>query len=98
MVETPFSAAPLQMLNIIRKRNYYPHIETINELSGLGEVVVIDGVQMDNFASNSYLGLSRHPRVVEAAKAAAERFGIGSGGFRVPPGSPNPHPPLQEGL
>ena len=96
MVETPFSAAPLQMLNIIRKRNYYPHIETINELSGLGEVVVIDGVPMDNFASNSYLGLSRHPRVVEAAKAAAERFGIGSGGSRLTSGSQTPHRQLEE--
>lgn len=32
-----------------------------------------------NFASNDYLGLAADPRVVAAAKAAADRFGFGSG-------------------
>ena len=32
-----------------------------------------------NFASNNYLGLSHHPRVIEAAKSAIETYGAGSG-------------------
>ena len=40
--------------------------------------VRIDGREYVNFASNDYLGLSRHPRVVEAARAAAAQFGAGA--------------------
>ena len=32
-----------------------------------------------NFASNDYLGLTHHPRVIEAAQRAAAAYGAGSG-------------------
>src|SRR5688572_21928690 len=38
----------------------------------------IDG-ELLNFASNNYLGLTHHPRVVEAGRAAIETHGAGSG-------------------
>lgn len=36
-----------------------------------------------SFSSNDYLGLSRHPEIVEAGKEALARFGAGSGGSRL---------------
>ena len=43
--------------------------------------VRIDGHEGEllNFASNNYLGLTHHPRVIEAAKSAIETYGAGSG-------------------
>ena len=41
--------------------------------------VEIDGRRCVNFCSNNYLGLTHHPRVVEAVRAAATEFGAGSG-------------------
>ena len=40
--------------------------------------VAIGGVRYVNFSSNNYLGLSHHPRVIEAIARAAREFGAGS--------------------
>src|SRR5690348_15060229 len=44
-----------------------------------GAHVEIDGRRYVNFSSNDYLGLSRHPDVIEAMSAAARKHGAGSG-------------------
>ena len=49
--------------------------------------VVIKGRGLINFCSNDYLGLSKHPRVIEAAKDYAERFGAGATASRLVCGS-----------
>ncbi len=36
-----------------------------------------------NFASNDYLGLSRHPKLIEAACAATSKYGTGAGASRL---------------
>ena len=41
--------------------------------------VEVDGRRFVNFASNNYLGLSHHPRVIEAAMDATRREGVGAG-------------------
>lgn len=41
--------------------------------------VEIDGKRYVNFASNNYLGLTHHPRIVEAFQSTVEQFGVGSG-------------------
>src|SRR5688572_19720386 len=40
--------------------------------------VEIDGIPYVNFSSNNYLGLTHHPRVVDAVRRAAEQFGVGA--------------------
>jgi 8-amino-7-oxononanoate synthase len=40
-----------------------------------------------NFASNDYLGLSRHPTLVEAAREASSRRGVGAGASRLVTGT-----------
>ena len=41
--------------------------------------VLCDGRECVNFASNNYLGLTHHPKVIGAAESALRRFGAGSG-------------------
>ena len=51
-----------------------------------------------NFASNDYLGLSRHPVVVAAATAALDRWGAGAGAARLVAGSRSVHGDLERAL
>jgi len=51
-----------------------------------------------NFASNDYLGLSRHPKVIEAATRAARDWGGGSCASRLICGSLQIHHQLEEAL
>jgi len=46
-----------------------------------------EGRQVIQFASNNYLGLSTHPRVIKAAQDALARFGSGAGASRLINGS-----------
>jgi glycine C-acetyltransferase len=48
--------------------------------------------------SNSYLGLSRHPRVIEAESRATDAFGTGPGAVRFISGTHQPHVALERGL
>lgn len=45
--------------------------------------VRIGGREMMNFSSNDYLGLNRHPLMIERAREWAARFGAGSGASRL---------------
>jgi len=51
-----------------------------------------------SFASNDYLGLSRHPAVTGAAHAALDRWGAGSGSARLVAGSRAVHSELEVAL
>ena len=57
--------------------------------------LVVDGRSHLNFASNDYLGLAQHPRVKDAAKAAIDRLGVGSGASRLVTGSHRIHAELE---
>jgi 8-amino-7-oxononanoate synthase len=51
-----------------------------------------------NFASNDYLGLSRHPSVLAAAREALDRWGAGAGAARLVAGSRPVHGDLEAAL
>jgi 8-amino-7-oxononanoate synthase len=51
------------------------------------------GEEYISFSCNDYLGLSRHPRVIAAARQALERYGAGAGGSRLVTGN---HPAYAE--
>jgi len=55
-----------------------------------------DGKQVINLASNNYLGLANHPKLVEAALAATRAFGVGSGAVRTIAGTMRIHMDLEE--
>ena len=56
------------------------------------------GKKMVNFSSNDYLGLATEPALREAAKAAIDQYGVGSGASRLVCGTLTPHVRLEEKL
>lgn len=58
----------------------------------------LEGDPVLDLAGNDYLGLSRHPDVVEAAVAAARTWGAGAGGSRLVTGSTQLHADLDRAL
>ena len=57
-----------------------------------------EGEPLLDLASNDYLGLSRHPDLVQAATAALHMEGVGSGGSRLVTGSRPGHDDLEQAL
>jgi glycine C-acetyltransferase len=55
-----------------------------------------DGRQVINLASNNYLGLANHPRLIEAALKATRELGVGSGAVRTIAGTMRIHMDLEE--
>jgi len=54
-----------------------------------------DGREVINLASNNYLGLADHPKLIEAAVAAAKKYGAGSGAVRTISGTMSLHMELE---
>jgi len=55
-----------------------------------------DGREVINFCANNYLGLSSHPRVIEAAKKAIDTHGFGLSSVRFICGTQNIHKELEK--
>lgn len=55
----------------------------------------VDGKDVINLASNNYLGLANHPKLVEAAIEATRKFGAGSGAVRTITGTMAMHMELE---
>jgi 8-amino-7-oxononanoate synthase len=72
------------------------HLREIS--SAQGPEVEIAGRRFINFSSNDYLGLANDPRLREAATAAIDEFGFGTGGSRLISGTQSPHLSLERGL
>jgi len=51
----------------------------------------VEGKDVIMFCSNNYLNLSNHPRLIRAAKEAAEKYGAGSGSVRPIAGTMDLH-------
>ena len=59
------------------------------------EITIAGGQQVLNFCANNYLGLSSHPRVIEAAKAAIDSHGFGMSSVRFICGTQDIHKELE---
>jgi glycine C-acetyltransferase len=60
------------------------------------EITIQGGQQVLNFCANNYLGLSSHPKVIEAAKAAIDTHGFGLSSVRFICGTQDIHKTLEE--
>ncbi len=63
-----------------------------------GARAVVEGRPVVNLASNNYLGLASHPRLVKAMVEATERLGVGSGAVRTIVGTMEVHLELERRL
>lgn len=59
------------------------------------EITIAGGQKVLNFCANNYLGLSSHPRVLEAAKAAIDTHGFGLSSVRFICGTQDIHKELE---
>ena len=80
----------------IKERGLYPYFRAIE--SGQDTEVIIDGKKVLMFGSNSYLGLTNHPKIKEAAKAAVDKYGTGCAGSRFLNGTLDIHIELERRL
>jgi 8-amino-7-oxononanoate synthase len=80
----------------LREAALYPYFRTIS--SAQDTEVVIEGKKVLMLGSNSYLGLTNHPRIKAAAQAAVEKYGTGCAGSRFLNGTLDIHLELEEAL
>ena len=74
----------------------YPYFRVIE--SDQDTVVKMNGKDVLMFGSNSYLGLTNHPKIKEAAKRAVDKYGTGCAGSRFLNGTLDIHIKLEERL
>lgn len=75
---------------------YYPYFRVIS--SEQDTEVICDGKKMLMMGSNSYLGLTTHPKVKEASIEAVRKYGSGCAGSRFLNGTLDIHIKLEEEL
>lgn len=79
-----------------KEAGVYPYFRVIE--SDQDTEVVINGKKVLMFGSNSYLGLTNHPKVKEAAIAATLKYGTGCAGSRFLNGTLDLHIELEKKL
>lgn len=80
----------------VMQAGIYPYFRKIE--SDQDTEVIIKGKKVLMFGSNSYLGLTNHPKVIEAAKAAIDKYGTGCAGSRFLNGTLDIHIELENKL
>jgi len=82
--------------NAIKEKGLYPYFRSIE--SAQDTEVMIGGKKVLMFGSNSYLGLTNHPKIKEAAKIAVDKYGTGCAGSRFLNGTLDIHLELERRL
>jgi len=80
----------------IRASGLYPYFRTIS--SAQDTEVLIEGKKVLMLGSNSYLGLTNHPKIKQAAIAAVAKYGTGCAGSRFLNGTLDIHLELESAL
>ncbi|WP_026896873.1 glycine C-acetyltransferase [Daejeonella oryzae] len=78
----------------IEKAGLYKRERVITSPQG-AEITVQGGQKVINFCANNYLGLSSHPKVIEAAKKAIDSHGFGMSSVRFICGTQDIHKELE---
>lgn len=87
-------AGGFTLVKRIQDIGLYPFFQALDNNDG--PEAQIDGQRVLMFGSNNYLGLTRHPEVVEAARQAITTYGTSMTGSRLLNGSTKLHEQLEE--
>lgn len=82
--------------DLIRSQGIYPYFRVIE--SAQDTEVMLNGKKVLMFGSNSYLGLTNHPKIKEAAQKAISKYGTGCAGSRFLNGTLDIHIELENKL
>ena len=83
-------------LTALKEQSLFINLRTIE--SPAGAWMVVDGKRVLNLCTNNYLGLANDPRLVQAAKAALDRFGAGPTAVRTIAGTLSLHRELEQAM
>ena len=83
-----------EQLEAWRKAGSYQRLHVLE--SPCEPISRFDGREVINLASNNYLGLADHPKLIEAQVNAARKYGAGSGAVRTISGTMSIHMQLEE--
>lgn len=81
---------------VIKQQGIYPYFRVIE--CGQDTEVMLNGKRVLMFGSNSYMGLTNHPKIEEAAKKAIDKYGTGCAGSRFLNGTLDIHIELEQKL
>ena len=87
----------LEELKSIKESGLYKNERTIVTPQG-ADIRVSSGDEVINFCANNYLGLSSHPRVIQAAKDSLDTHGFGLSSVRFICGTQDIHKTLEHKL
>jgi len=93
-VSRPQLAHLTAVLDDLRAKGTHFKLRVLNDQQA--PVCHYDGREVINLASNNYLGLANHPKLIEAAINATRAFGVGSGAVRTIAGTMRIHMELEE--
>lgn len=94
MYET-LKPALIEELQKIKDAGLYKQERVITSPQG-AEISVSTGEEVLNFCANNYLGLSSHPKVIQAAKDAVDSHGYGMSSVRFICGTQDNHKRLED--
>jgi 8-amino-7-oxononanoate synthase len=80
----------------VKELGVYPFFQPLEGYEG--KEVIMDGRKVIMLGSNNYLGLTKHPKVVEAAKKAIDTYGTSCTGSRLINGTLTIHHELEHRL
>ncbi len=86
----------MDKVNYLKENDIYPYFQELT--TGQDVEVEMDGHKTIMIGSNNYLGLTSHPRVIEAGKKALEKYGSGCSGSRFLNGTLDIHVQLEHSL
>lgn len=92
---TTLKPALIEEIQKIKDDGLYKKERVITSPQG-PEITVSTGEHVLNFCANNYLGLSSHPKVIEAAKKAIDTHGYGMSSVRFICGTQDNHKLLEE--
>ena len=83
-------------LSGLRAKNLYRKLRTLEHIKGT--TAELNGKHVSLFCGNDYLGLSQHPKLIQAAERVLKTSGVGTGSARLISGTTQWHTELEAKL